>query len=194
MANTDRPNGFTPVKTLSGAPWQSLIKTIGMGNGEDLFVGDAINLATGLALVADTADTALLGVAVGFGKFDPGGTIPQGPFNPDSLTTLFYDDSASTHTEWCCYYVPFDDVVFEAQTATALTLVVGATCDLLGTGGDEATGRSRQEITTSSNAEFTVVQLPNIADHASTTGFNITTEVWGRYWVMATRAAQAFHG
>lgn len=186
MANVDRPNGFRPVKTLSGAPVSGLIRTIGMGDGEDCFVGDLINLASGLALVADTGDTAILGVAVGFGKFDKDGNVPLGPFNPDSLTTRFYDDSASTHTEWVCYYVPADDVIFEAQTATALTLVVGGTCDLLGTGGNTTTGISAHELTTSSNGELTVVEIPNNVD-------NDHTAVWGRYNVMVTRAAQALH-
>lgn len=186
MANVDRTNGFRPVKTLSGAPVSSLIRTVGMGDGEDCFIGDFVNLATGLALVADTNDAALLGVAVGFGKFDAGGNLPLGPYNPDALGTRFYDDSASTHTEWVCYYVPADDVIFEAQTATALTLVVGGTCDLLGTGGNTTTGQSAQEITTSTNADFTVVEIPNIVG-------NDHTLVHGRYFVMATRAEQALH-
>lgn len=186
MANVDRPNGFKPVKTLSGAPWTSLIRAIGVADGADIFLGDALNLASGLAAVAASNDASLLGVAVGFGKFDKDGRTPFGPYNPDNLSTRFYDDSASTHTEWCVYYVPFDDVIFEAQTATALTKAVGDTVDLLATAGNTTTGISAQEITTSSNADFTVVEVPVMPD-------NDPTAVWGRYWVMATRAEQAFH-
>lgn len=185
MANVDRPNGFRPVKTLSGAPWTSLIRTIGVADGEDIFIGDLVNLESGLADPSATNDAALLGVAVGFGKVDAAG-VPLGPYNPNNLMTRFYDDSASTHTEWVCYYVPVDDVIFEAQTATALTLAVGDTCDLSDAAGDETSGISRQEITTSTNADFTVVAIPKYAD-------NDNTLVWGRYWVMVTRAEQAFH-
>lgn len=185
MANVDRPNGFKPVKTFSGAPWQSMIRTIGVTDAADMFVGDVLNLASGLAAVAASNDAALLGVAVGFGKVNADG-IPLGPFNMDSLGTRYYDDSASTHTDWVVYYVPFDDVIFEAQTATALTKLVGETMDLLATAGNTTTGQSAHELTTSSNADFTVVEVPKMPD-------NTATAVWGRYWVMATRAEQAFH-
>jgi len=185
MANVDRPNGFRAVKTLSGAPLSGMIRTVGMGDGEDIFAGDLVSLVSGLALPADTNDAAILGVAVGFGKVD-GDEVPLGPFNPDALGTRHYDDSASTNTEWVCYYIPADDVIFEAQTATALTLKVGDPCDLLGTVGNTTTGISAHEITTSTNADFTIVERPYSVD-------NDRTLVWGRYWVMVTRAEQAFH-
>lgn len=184
MANVDRPNGFKPVKTISGASWRGAIRAIGVADGADIFVGDPINLESGLAAPGATADTDLLGVAVGFGKFIDG--LPQGPFDPANMNATYYDDSASTHTEWCCFYVPADDMIFEAQTATALTLVVGSTADLLYTAGNTTTGISACEITTSSNAELTVVEIPNLID-------NDTTAVWGRYNVMFTRAKQALH-
>lgn len=186
MANVDRPNGFIPVRTLSGAPVTSLIRAIGVADGADIFVGDPINLESGLAAVGASNDTGFLGVAVGFGKFDKDGRTPLGPHNKDNLMKRFYDDSASTHTEWVCYYVPADDVVFEAQTATALTLVVGDTADLTIGAGNETTGNSIAELTTSSNADFTVVYVPIYPD-------NDPTLVWGRYHVMFTRAEQAFH-
>lgn len=184
MPNIDRPNGFRPVKTLSGAPWTGTIRTIGVADGADIFVGDPINLESGLAAPGATDDAAFLGVAIGFGKFIDG--APVGPFDPANSNNTFYDDSASTHTEWCCFYVPADDVLFEAQTATALTKVVGETVDLLYTAGNTTTGISACEITTSSNADFTVVEIPSIID-------NDPTLVWGRYIVMFTRAEQAFH-
>lgn len=188
MANVDRPNGFTPVKTFSGACITGLIRAVGVADGADIYVGDPINLESGLAAPGATNDTGFLGVAVGFGKFDKSGKIPQGPFNPANLNSdgLWYDDSASTHTEWVCYYVPADDVIFEAQTATALTLVVGDTCDLSYTAGSATTGRSACELTTNSNADFVVVEVPNLVD-------NDNTSVWGRYWVAFIRAEQAFH-
>ena len=187
MANVDRPNGFTPIKTISGAPVSSLVRTIGVTDGTDLFLGDLLNLESGLAAVGATADTALLGVAVGFGKIDSMSGEFGGPFNPDQLDVTYYDDSASVHTEWVCYYVPADDVIFEAQTATVLDLAIGATADLsVATAGSTVTGISGQEITTSSNGELTVVE------HLKQVG-NDRTLVHGRYGVMVTRAAQALH-
>jgi hypothetical protein len=185
MANVDRPNGFKLVKTFSGQPVNALIRSIGVADGEDIFVGDALNLESGLADPAATNDADLLGVAVGFGKKN---TMSQqaGDVNPDNLTTLFYDDSANTHTDWVVYYVPFSDGVFEVQTATALTLAIGATADLSDATGDSTSGQSRQEITTSSNADFIVVGTVDRPD-------NDSTLVWGRYLVTAVKAEQAFH-
>jgi hypothetical protein len=184
MANLDRPNGFTPIKTLSGAPFTQMIRSIGVADGDNLYIGDIINLESGLADVGDTGDAALLGVCVGFGKKDGANALA---YNPDDLGTIFYDDAANTNTDWVCFYVPVDDVIFEAQTATALTLAVGDTCDLADAGGgDSNTGRSTAELTTSTNADFTVVEVPNLVN-------NDNTAVNGRYWVMVTRAEQAFH-
>lgn len=184
MSNLDRPNGFTPVKTFSGAPFTSLIRAIGVADGADIFVGDLVSLASGLAAPSATNDAAILGVAVGFGKFVNG--VPTGPFNPGDLSMRFYDDSASTHTDWCCFYVPAFDCIFEAQTATALTLVVGSQCDLLATAGSTTTGISAHELTTDSNHDFEVVEVPSIPN-------NDPTAVWGRYYVKVITAEQAFH-
>jgi len=184
MPNIDRPNGLRAVKTLSGAPLTGMIRAIGVADSADIFIGDPITLSSGLAAPGASNDAAFLGVAVGFGKMVGG--VPQGPYNPDNLGKRYYDDSESTHTDWCCYYIPADDVIFEAQTATALTLVVGSTCDLSYTAGNTTTGISACELTTNSNADFNVVEVPLLAD-------NTPTAVWGRYYVMFTRAEQAFH-
>ena len=187
MVNVDRPNGFRPVKTMSGAPWYGAIRSLGVADGADIFVGDPVSLSSGLAAISATNDTAFLGVAVGFGKINSFSQTTSDPFNAADLTTRFYDDSANTHTDWVVFYVPVDDVIFEAQTATALTKLVGETMDIVTPGaGSVTTGISGAEITTSTNADVTVIEIPKYPD-------NDSTLVWGRYWVMFTRAEQAFH-
>jgi len=168
MANPDRPRGFTPVKTLTGAPWTSMIRSIGVTDTVDMFIGDMLTLTSNLAAVSASNDSAFLGVAVGFGKVDAASGEYAGAYNPDNLTTLYYDDSASTHTEWRVFYVPAEMCVFEVQSDSDLDLAVGDTCDLGGTTGNTTTGRSRQEITTSSNTDFTVVEIPSYPDNDST--------------------------
>ena len=126
MANTDRPNGFTPVKTLSGAPVSTKVRTVGCANS-DIFVGDAIYLSSGLAAAATTEDQNILGVAVGFGKTDDASGFHSGAYNPDDIDTTWFDASAGTYTDFYCYYVPVEDMLFEAQFDGAPTsLVVGA--------------------------------------------------------------------
>ena len=187
MANVDRPNGYRPVKTFSGHPWYGMVRLIGVADSEDIFVGDLVNLESGLADPAATNDSALLGAAVGFGKkgtFDV--DEARQSYNAANLEVNFYDDSANTHTDWVVFYAPADDVIYEAQTATALDLAVGATADLADAAGSATTGISAQEITTSSNADVTVVEFPKLIN-------NDRTLVWGRYWVGIVRAEQAFH-
>lgn len=184
MANADRPSGFKPVKTMSGRDWNSMIRYIGVADGEDIGIGDILNLESGLADPGATNDAAFLGVAVGFGQVDADG-IPLGPFNPDDLGKRYYDDSASTHTDWVVYYVPADDVVFEVQTNADLDLSVGDNVDLVDGAVDTTTGRSIQEVGTSTNADFVVVELPKYPD-------NDNSLANAKVWVMVTRAEQAY--
>lgn len=186
MANKDAPRGFTPIGTISGAPWTANVQAYGVADGEDIFIGDMVNLESGLADPMATNDSAILGAVVGVGKKDPATGKPASSFDPSNLNVLFYDDSASTHTDYYVWVAKADDCIYEVQTATALTLVIGDTCDLSDATGSETTGRSAQEITTSSNADFTVVGIPGYPN-------NTETAVNGKYWVMVTRAEQAFH-
>lgn len=183
MANPDRSNGFKPVKTTTGAPISGMIRSIGVTDGTDIFVGDMLTLTSGLAAVSATADTAFLGVAVGFGKADDYSGEFAGAYNPDNLTTLFYDDSASTHTEWRVFYVPAEHMIFEVQSALDLDLAVGDTADLsVAVSGNETTGVSGQEITTSSNTDVVVVEIPKYPD-------NDPALINARYWVQTITSA-----
>jgi len=179
MANVDRPNGFRAVKTVSGAPVNSLIRSVGVADGADIFVGDALQLSSGLAQ-ALAVEGVCLGVAVGFGKKDTMSQKSGGPFNPDALTTRYYDDSASTNTDWVVYYIPAEDVIFEAQVDdTAATLVVGEAQDILATAGNTTTGISNHEINgdaLTNDGDVVVVEIPDIVGNDPTLAF-------GRYWV-----------
>ena len=186
MANPDKPRGFTPIKYTSGAPWTGQCRAAPCGDGEDIFLGDFVSLVSGLVLPADTDDATLLGVAVGFGKKTEFQKNAAVAVNPDNLGTLYYDDSANTHTDWLVYYVPARDMIYEVQTAVDLSAsTLGATCDLLGTGGNTATGRSQQEVTTSSNADFIIVERPEYPD-------NDPTLINERLWVQAVQTETVF--
>ena len=179
MANVDRPNGFRPVKTLSGAPVASVIRSVGVTDAADIFVGDAISITSGLA-VAMAVEGICAGVAVGFGKVDSMSGKAGGPVNPDDLMTRYYDDSASTHTEWVCYYVPAEDCIFEAQVDdTAEVGVVGEAYDILATAGNTTTGISKHEINgnaLTNDGDVVIVEIPDIVGNDPELAF-------GRYWV-----------
>lgn len=181
MANPDRPSGFRPVKTLSGAPWTGMIRSVGVTDAEDIFLGDAISLVSNLGKVMATADLTMLGVAQGFGKVDAASGQYAGAYNPDNLTTLYYDDSASTHTDWRVWYLPFDDMVFEVQSNADLDVAVGDIVDLVATAGSTATGRSAHEVS-AGTTDFRVVEIPAYPDNDST----LTNT---RYWVTALKTS-----
>lgn len=183
MANPDRPRGFTPVKTLSGAPVSALIRAIGVADGEDIFIGDMINLESGLADPMATNDSAVLGAVVGVGKFVNGQIVSA--VDPDNLVPSFYDDSESTHTDYVVFYAPATDCIFEVQSNADLDLVVGSPCDLVDGVGSSTTGRSIQEVGANTNSDFVVVEIPQYPDNDSTLANT-------RYWVRVTRAEQAF--
>ncbi len=175
MANVDKPNGFRPVKTFSGAPWTSMIRSVGVADGTDIFVGDALKLSSGLAAASTAHDDNIIGVAVGFGKKSPDGSVFS-MVNPLNLNIdgRYYDDSASTHTEWVCYYVPVDDVLFEAQfDGTPTTPVVGQGYGLIYTTGSTTTGQSQQEIDgdDTTDIDVQIVEIPVRVDNDPTAAF-----------------------
>jgi len=169
MANPDRASGFRLVKSLSGAPVTSLMRSVGVTDGTDIFKGDLISLTSNLAAVSATNDATILGVAVGFGKVDAASGNYASAYNPDNLTTLYYDDSASTHTEWRVWYVPVDEAIFEVQSDTDIDLAVGDPCDLLvTTAGNTVSGISGQQVGANTNTDMKVVEIPAYPDNDST--------------------------
>ena len=184
MANIDHPNGFTPVKSLTGAPWNSMIRKIGVVDGADIFIGDALQLDTGLAEPL-AVEGEVLGVAVGFGRQTFSGRMSgenAGPaFDPTNLNAVnYYDYSASTHTEWVCYYVPAEGMIFEAQVDdTAEIGLVGEAYDIVATAGSTVTGVSAHEINgnaKTNDGDVIVVEIPHLVDNDPVLAF-------GRYWV-----------
>lgn len=179
MANVDRPNGFRLVKTVSGAPMSAVVRTVTPASGADIFTGSPISITAGVASEAATND-AIAGVAVGFGKQNDQ-TLEDGNAygDPANLNTpRYYDDSASTNTEWVVYYVPAEDAVFEVQTTAADTLVVGEAIDFVAGAGSTTTGLSGYELNAgvATNADCRVVEVPKYVD-------NDHTLANGRYWV-----------
>lgn len=185
MANPDRPSGFRFVKTLSGAPMASVIRSVGVTDSADMFRGDLISLTSNLAAVSATDDATFLGVAVGFGKVSDMTAEYGGAFNPDNLTTIYYDDSASTHTEWRVFYVPVDDAIFEVQSNADLDAAIGDPVDLVATAGSVTTGISAHEVGTNTNTDMYIVDIPPYPDNDSTLANT-------RYHVTITKAEMMF--
>lgn len=171
MANPDTPNGFKFVKSMSGSPASGMLRSAPV-SGADIFKGDIIAIegsaGAKLAEAATTNDETFLGVAVSFGKVSDMQGEYGGAFNPDDLTTLYYDDSASTNTDWRVWYVPVEGNVFEVQSSGSIGREVGDAVDLINTTGSTTTGISAHEINTSTNADMIIVDIPAYPDNDKT--------------------------
>lgn len=180
MANVDKPNGFRPVKTLSGAPLTSMIRAIQPGT-DDIFYGDPISVSSGVA-VQMAVEGECLGVCVGVGKVDAGGAAGNpAAFDPTNLQKRFFDTSADTEADYRIFYIPAEGVIFEAQSDGTTDLVVGDAVDILATDGNQTTGLSQMEInddTTTNDGDVMVVEIPIGPEYDNT-----ASTANRRYWV-----------
>jgi hypothetical protein len=144
------------------------VRSIGAANGADVFMGDAMLVASGLGGPATADSDTFLGVLVGAGKNETVQGIMGGEggfaFNPDDLLpgNRYYDDSVSTHTEWTLFYVPARGSLFKGQADGGETaaLLAGTAYDITFGAGNTTTGVSAHEIaggTTAAAGEGVVI-------------------------------------
>jgi hypothetical protein len=193
MANPDRPRGFTAVKTKSGGPVTGAIRAVfslaadrssdSTNNHGDIYIGDPIGIDTSGVVTPADSNEAVAGVACGFAKagtitFGANGIVntPAPPFNPADLTERYLP---YTSAGWV-YYYDAKDVIFEVQSASDLDLLVGSLADTnmaaATAHGSRTTGRSNVELTTASDNDVKVVEIPSYEN-------NDTTAANCRYWV-----------
>lgn len=126
MANANRPTGLSPVKTLTGAPWngQANLYSIAAAYASALAIGDPV-ASSGTAdaagvpgVVLATAGGAVRGVIVGLGK---------APLiaNPDNLNSTIRP--ANAPDEWYALVVDDPNVLFEVQDGGATPLAAADT-------------------------------------------------------------------
>src|SRR5579863_2762211 len=135
MANPNRPMGFAPVGTLGGSPWNARVRRYQAGNRSadttnnhgDIYVGDPVKFSSGLLLPANSGDT-IDGVVVAVGEQHSVNPDGISPFNPNNLA-IRYSPLAVTSGVYI-YICPTIGVIFESQTALALTLSPAANLDI----------------------------------------------------------------
>jgi hypothetical protein len=110
MANTDNPNGFTFVRSLSGKTGTPLVE-VPLATTQTVTKGDALALSTGQATIAASSSGQIYGVAA------------------ESKTT-------TTSTAQILMYPATPDNLFEAQCeGTYAASMIGTACDIEGTTG-----------------------------------------------------------
>lgn len=176
MANTNRPTGLSPVKTLIGATWsgQANIYSIAAAYGTDLYIGDPVissgtadtNGVAGIALAAATGP--IRGVIVGLGKFE------GGIFNPDNLNITYRP--ASDPAVWYAMVVDDPNAIFEVQENANGTQLAATEVGLnqvlkLGTGNGYTSGWQLASVSdatpnTTSTLQVRLLGLSRKADNA----------------------------
>lgn len=149
MANTDAPNGFTPVRHLSGGTIRMGEYPIATDSATAIFSGDTVELlATGYIDVGDDDSTSFLGVFAGCEYTDEAGNIVFSKHWPAAQATLGDADAKA---------FVYDDpnIVFAAQcSGTPASTLVGALVDLDNTdAGSTSNGRSRQQVDEDASAD-----------------------------------------
>jgi len=174
MANTDRPNGFKASKTLNGSPVAQMLRKFTVAaradatnNHGDIYIGDPVKIsAGGVVAVANSGDT-IYGVCAGVGvdNVDHGDT---GMYKADDLEQRYLPNLIAG----VLWLYPKENMLFEIQSASDLDLTVNATADVTTAAatahGSQTTGVSSCELTTTSNADVTVVELATQPDNDTT--------------------------
>lgn len=176
MANPDRPNGFRPVGTVGASAWNGAIRKYTAAdrsadttnNHGDIYVGDPVALSSGKVIAANSNAT-ILGVCVAVG-FESSVNDGVGPYDPRDLTKAYAPLTAATgYSVWVALA---DNTIFEGQSASDLDYFPGSTADITVAAatahGSQTTGQSTAELTTTTNADVTIVGIPEYPDNDST--------------------------
>ena len=206
MASVSRVNGFRPVKTVTGAPYngQSNVYFVPASDASVIMVGDAVKLlgdartATGYATVTrvSAATDIPVGVVVGIAFTGMGDAINMPPVN--DLNTPIYRRASTDR-----YLLVADDpnLIYEVQLAGAgpvaatVTAAVGLNGQFTVTAGNTASGASGMQLdssglATTATLPLKIVGFPNRPD-------NIPGDTYFSYYVklpsstLATGTGQA---
>lgn len=155
MANVDRPNGFKPVGTVSGAPWQgSIMKCI--SDNDNLFRGDLVIYQDAGYAVGDGAVMGVDRMATGTAGNILGVVVGWEP-NPTNLGAAYHTAS----TTYGVYVCTAPDVILEAQgdTSAIAAADVGLNYDVAIAAGNTTTGVSNMEVDSSSGVTTAATPL-----------------------------------
>jgi hypothetical protein len=159
MANVDRPQGFIPVKMLTGAPWNGQITTyvVDAADATAIFIGDPVKpVATGSDSAGESVfgrDTEGLMHVVQAAAGDPVIGVVVG-FSPNQDNLMQRHRAASTAR--LVYVVDDPMVIFEIQEVSGGTPLaaadVGLNVNFVVGSGSATTGMSGVELNNSGEA------------------------------------------
>lgn len=169
MANTDRPNGFKPVGTLSGSPWQGSVERFELDASHAIIgVGDLVQMTSdGYPDLYAAGEISLLGVVVGVGSWESNavaGKVGDSFLSTGDATLSGYGSKAvALNTAGVIYVCTAPDVILEAQedaVGAAIALAdVGANIEIIYAAPNTTTGISNMELDSSTVAQTATLPL-----------------------------------
>ena len=163
MANTNRPDGFRPIRHLNGSPFNGqTTKYTTATNSAAIYPGDLVTFnSVGLVKLATAGITTVLGAMT---SRDP---------DRDNLTRKHIP----VNTKTTIHVADSPDIVYEVQMAATAAApgsqptIIGKNVDIIAATGDETAGRSRQTTATafaSGTAQLRVIGVIDRADNSAT--------------------------
>ena len=172
MANVDAPNGFTPIRHLTGSTIRMEELAIAYETAAAIFSGDIVELlGTGYIKVSTATTTAHVGVFAGCSYTAADGTPVFSKYWPAAQATLNDGDAIG-------YVYTDPNIVFAAQTSgTAAFADNGKWMDLEADAGSTTTGRSSQEVNENATSINVLRQLGLVKKPDNAWGLNGEVEV-----------------
>jgi|TARA_R110000824_G_scaffold42011_4_gene124325 hypothetical protein len=146
MANTDKPDGFTPAYHMYGGVIRPAEMRIASGYGTSIFSGDVVTLASGYVNQAGATSTP---VGVFYGVFY---TASDGTPTFSKVWTASTATQGSADAEALIYNDP--GIVYEAQftAGTPAVSFIGNKYTLSTTAGSTTNGRSKEGVTATTSS------------------------------------------
>ena len=147
MANLDAPQGFTPVRHMSGGVIRTNAYEIANGSGTSIFTGDAVQLLTNGTITLMANNTKPVGVFAGCEYTD------QATGDVKFLKVWTASTTVKTNSAVKAYVYDDPDITFSIQCdGTFANTDVGLNSNVTLTAGNTEFGYSKQEITVSTFA------------------------------------------
>ena len=146
MANTDKPDGFTPAYHMYGGVIRPAEMRIASGYGTAIYSGDVVTLSSGYVQQAGATDTP---IGVFYGVFY---TASDGTPTFSKVWTASTATQGSADAEALIYNDP--GIVYEAQftAGTPAVSFIGNKYTLSTTAGSSTNGRSKAGVTATTSS------------------------------------------
>ena len=147
MANLDAPQGFIPMRHMSGGVIRTNAYEIANGSGTSIFSGDLVQLLTNGTITLMANDTKPIGAFYGCGYTD------QATGDVKFLKVWTASTTVKTNSSVIAYVYDDPDITFKVQCdGTFANTDVGLNSNVTLTAGNTEFGYSKQEITVSTFA------------------------------------------